>query len=109
MEFLAFKIRDAETGKVGAFSRLPLRALQEEPRRQCTVLAILFNYQRRALCVQVYFEVAKPEPDGPGIDYTLLDDSVRFIQYQFPNEVLSLNNIGTTCATRRRSRKLPSL
>eukprot|EP01048_Picozoa_sp_COSAG05_P003775 COSAG05_NODE_182_length_14772_cov_42.430655_8_plen_58_part_00 len=47
--------------------------------------------------VQVYFEVAKPAPDGPGIDWSKLDDSVRFIQYQFPKEVLSLNNIGTTC------------
>ena len=47
-------------------------------------------------CNQVYFEVAKPEPDGPGIDYSLLDDSCRFIQYSFPAEVLSLNNIGTT-------------
>jgi hypothetical protein len=61
VEFLAFKIRDAETGKV-------------------------------------YFEVAKPQPDGPGIDYSQLDDSCRFIQYQFPAEVLSLNNIGTTLA-----------
>ena len=48
--------------------------------------------------LQVYFEVAKPQPDGPGIDYSQLDDSCRFIQYQFPAEVLSLNNIGTTCA-----------
>lgn len=47
-------------------------------------------------CPQVYFEVAKPEPDGPGIDYTQLDDSCRFIQYSFPAEVLSLSNIGTT-------------
>ena len=45
---------------------------------------------------QVYFEVAKPQPDGPGIDWSSLDDSVRFIQYQFPKELMTLNNIGTT-------------
>eukprot|EP01043_Picozoa_sp_COSAG02_P077142 COSAG02_NODE_16739_length_1059_cov_1.720833_1_plen_202_part_00 len=58
---------------------------------------VLFTVAGRVgTCDQVYFEVAKPEPDGPGIDYTQLDDSCRFIQYSFPAEVLSLSNIGTT-------------
>ena len=60
-------------------------------------VVVLFTVAGRVgTCDQVYFEVAKPEPDGPGIDYTLLDDSCRFIQYSFPAEVLSLSNIGTT-------------
>lgn len=102
VEFLAFKIRDAETGKVR-------RRTGSRSARACLGVGVLDTraHATHASCAtahwlsrapQVYFEVAKPEPDGPGIDYTLLDDSCRFIQYSFPAEVLSLSNIGTTCA-----------
>ena len=89
VEFLAFKIRDAETGKVRP--RGPPATLSS--RTMIAGTAVMGTCR-----LQVYFEVAKPQPDGPGIDYSQLDDSCRFIQYQFPAEVLSLNNIGTTCA-----------
>ena len=90
VEFLAFKIRDAETGKVRTPPRPAGNAQQPHNDRG--------NGSNGSCRLQVYFEVAKPQPDGPGIDYSQLDDSCRFIQYQFPAEVLSLNNIGTTCA-----------
>ena len=90
VEFLAFKIRDAETGKVRTPPRPAGNAQQPQNDRG--------NGSNGSCRLQVYFEVAKPQPDGPGIDYSQLDDSCRFIQYQFPAEVLSLNNIGTTCA-----------